>query len=132
MEEPPERYEVDKRSSEHASYILEALETGRVYRGHFNVENRGCITNLPGDSCVEVPGFVDRNGIHIPLVGDLPLGCAAVCSASISVQRLSIEAAIRGDDQLLRQAMMMDPLVGAVCSPPEIAQMVDDLSLIHI
>ena len=28
---------------------------------------------------------------------------------------------------LLRQAMMMDPLVGAICSPPEIAQMVDDL-----
>lgn len=127
MEEPPQQYEVGKRSSEHASYILEALETGCVYRGHFNVENRGCITNLPGDSCVEVPGFVDRNGIHIPLVGDLPLGCAAVCNASISVQRLSIEAAIRGDDKLLRQAMMMDPLVGAVCSPPEIAQMVDDL-----
>lgn len=127
LQEPPECYEAATRSTEHGSYILEGLETSRVYRGHFNVENRGCIGNLPPDSCVEVPGFVDRTGIHIPIVGNLPLGCAAVCNASISVQRLSVEAAVQGDDQLLRQAMMMDPLVGAVCTPPEIAQMVDDL-----
>jgi alpha-galactosidase len=63
----------------------------------------------------------------MPHVGDLPLGCAAVCNVSISVQRLSVEAAVRGDDKLLRQAMMMDPLVGAVCTPPEIWQMVDDM-----
>jgi alpha-galactosidase len=34
---------------------------------------------------------------------------------------------VHGDDQLLRQAMMMDPLVGAVCDPPEIWQMVDEM-----
>ena len=76
---------------------------------------------------VGVAGGADRTGLHIPQVGDLPLGCAAVCNASISVQRLAVEAAMRGDDRLLVQAMMMDPLVGAVCTPPEIAQMVDDL-----
>src|SRR5690606_39215162 len=47
--------------------------------------------------------------------------------ASISVQRLAVEAAVRGDDFLLRQAMMMDPLVGAVLNPPEIWQMTDEL-----
>ena len=60
-------------------------------------------------------------------VGDLPLGCAAVCNASISVQRLGVEAAVAGDDTLLRQAFMMDPLVGAVCNPPEVWQMVDEM-----
>jgi alpha-galactosidase len=34
---------------------------------------------------------------------------------------------VHGDDTLLRQAMMMDPLVGAVCNPPEIWQMVDEM-----
>jgi alpha-galactosidase len=38
-----------------------------------------------------------------------------------------VEAAVSGDDLLLRQAMMMDPLVGAVCNPPEIWQMVDEM-----
>jgi alpha-galactosidase len=60
-------------------------------------------------------------------VGDLPLGCAAVCNASISVQRLSVEAAVHGDIDLLRQAMMMDPLMGAVCNPPEIWRMADEM-----
>ena len=30
-----------ERTDEHASHILEALETGRTYRGHFNVRNGG-------------------------------------------------------------------------------------------
>ena len=117
----------ETRSGEHGSYIIEALETGRTYRGHFNVPNEGCITNLPDDAIVEAPGYVDRNGINIPQVGDLPLGCAAVCSASISVQRLAVEAAVWGDVDLLTQAMMMDPLVGAVCDTEEISQMTDEM-----
>jgi len=117
----------DKRGHEHGSYIIEGLETGRIYRGHFNVPNDGCITNLPDDAIVEVPGYVDRNGVGIPQVGDLPLGCAAVCNASITVQRLAVAAGVHGDVDLLKQAMMMDPLVGAVCDPPEISQMTDEM-----
>lgn len=126
MKQPPQKLDKSERGKEHGSYILEGLETGRIYRGHFNVVNDGCITNLPDDAIVEVPGYVDANGINIPKVGDLPLGCAAVCNVSISVQRLAVEAAVKGDDFLLRQAMMMDPLTGAVCNPPEIWQMVDE------
>jgi alpha-galactosidase len=55
------------------------------------------------------------------------MGCAAVISASIWVQRLSVEAAVRGDDTLLRQALLLDPLVGAVCNPPEVWQMADEM-----
>jgi alpha-galactosidase len=127
MKQPPVTFGAGTRSSEHGSYIMEGLETGRVYRGHFNVVNHGTISNLPPDAIVEVPGYVDGNGINTPRVGDLPLGCAAVCNVSISVQRLAVEAAVHGDDMLLRQAMMMDPLVGAVCDPPEIWQMVDEM-----
>lgn len=127
LQEPAKEYDSADRSQEHGSYIIEGLETGRVYRGHFNVVNNGVITNLPDDAVVEVPGYVDANGVNIPVVGDLPLGCAAVCNTSISVQRMAVEAAVDGDDQLLRQAMMMDPLVGAVCNPPEIWQMTDEM-----
>lgn len=127
MKAEPTTYGPGSRSREHGSYIMEALETGRMYRGHFNVMNDGCIPNLPADACIEAPAYVDGNGIGIPIVGELPLGCAAVNNASISVQRLAMEAAVHGDDELLRQAMMMDGLVGAVCTPPEIWQMVDEL-----
>jgi alpha-galactosidase len=124
-DDPP--IDAARRGNEHGSYIIEGLETGRVYRGHFNVVNDGCIANLPDDCVVEVPGYVDRNGVSIPQVADLPLGCAAVCGASINVQRLAVEAGVHGDVDLLKQAMMMDPLVGAVCDPPEISQMTDEM-----
>jgi alpha-galactosidase len=127
MNGPIFKYLPEERGEEHGSYIIEGLETGRVYRGHFNVVNNGIIANLPNDAVIEAPGYVDRNGINMPVVGDIPLGCAAVCSASISVQRLAVEAAVRGDDQLLRQALLMDPLTGAVCNPREIWQMADEL-----
>lgn len=123
----PPVFSYDTRSQEHGSWIIEARQTGRVYRGHFNVVNDGCIPNLPDDAIVEVPGYVDRNGISIPRVGDLPLACAAVCSASIQVQRLAVEAAVHGDVELLKQAMLLDPLVGAVCDPREVWQMVDEM-----
>lgn len=127
MEGPAMRYVPEERGHEHGPRIIEGLETGRVYRGHFNVRNGGCITNLPPDAIIETPGYVDGNGLSIPIVGDLPLGCAAVCTVSITVQRLAVEAAVHGDDNLLRQALLMDPLTGAVCNPPEVWRMADEM-----
>ena len=127
MKEPPMQFVPEKRSQEHGSYIIESLETGRIYRGHFNVVNNGAISNLPDDCIVEVPGYVDANGINITRVGDLPLGPAACCMSTINVQRLAVEAAYRGDDLLLKQALMLDPLTGAVCTPPQIWQMADEM-----
>lgn len=127
MREEPPRIGADNRSSEHGSYIIEGLETGRVYRGHFNVINRGHITNLPDGCVIEIPGYVDHNGISMPVVGDLPMACAATCSASVRVQQMGMEAAVRGDVTLLKQAMLHDPLVGAVCNPEEVWQMTDEM-----
>lgn len=42
-------------------------------------------------------------------------------------QRLAVEAAVHGDVTLLKQAALMDPLTAAVCTPPEISQMVDEM-----
>lgn len=127
LKEPPFRFEKEFRSSEHGGYIIEALETGRVYRGHFNVMNNGCISNLPDECVVEVPCYADRNGISVPMVGDLPLGCAAICSQSIWVQKLAVEAAVNADIDLLYQAALMDPLTGAALTTTQIRQMVDEM-----
>ena len=127
MAKDPPVISAERRSEEHGSYIIEALETGRIYRGHFNVVNEGRIPNLPADCVVEIPGYVDRTGVNSPVVGDLPLACAATCSASVSVQRLGMEAAVKGDVTLLKQAILHDPLVGAVCNPEEVWQMADEM-----
>lgn len=127
LQEEPQPISPQKRSEEHGSYIIEALETGRVYRGHFNVINHGHITNLPDGCVIEIPGYVDKNGINMPVVGDLPLACAATCAASVRVQEMGMEAAVHGDVTLLKQAMLHDPLVGAVCNPEEVWQLTDDM-----
>jgi alpha-galactosidase len=127
LEQPAPEIKQENRSHEHGSYIIESLETGRVYRGHFNIINQGHITNLPDGCVIEIPGYVDKNGLNMPIVGDLPLACAATCSASVNVQRMGMEAAVHGDVTLLKQAMLHDPLVAAVCTPEEVWQLADEM-----
>jgi len=38
-----------------------------------------------------------------------------------------MQAAVHGDVTLLKQAMLHDPLVGAVCNPEEVWQMTDEM-----
>jgi alpha-galactosidase len=127
LEEKPKPMDAADRSEEHGSYIIESLATGRPYRGHFNILNKHHIPNLPNGCVIEIPGYVDGNGISMPVVGDLPVACAATCSASVHVQQMGMEAAVHGDVTLLKQAMLHDPLVAAVCDPEEIWQMTDHL-----
>ena len=117
----------ETRSHEHAAYIIEALETGRPYRGHLNVENSGLITNLPDGCTVEVPCYVDGNGISPAWVGPLPIPCAATCRVSINVQEMAVEAALTGDRELARLAVLHDPLTAAVCTPDEVWAMCDEM-----
>jgi len=115
-----------QRSREHGSYILEALETGRPFRGYFNLWNDGAIPNLPA-CVVEGPGYVDRHGIQPLRVGDLPPQCAAALKTSIAVQELAVQAAVTGDRELVRQAVALDPLCGAVLNLEEIWAMCDEM-----
>ena len=40
---------------------------------------------------------------------------------------MSVEAAVTGDIDLLKQAVLHDPLVGAILNPEEVWQMVDEM-----
>jgi len=127
MKAEPYDFSTQHRSGEHGSYIIESLETGRIYRGHFIMVNNGIISNLPPDVVIEAPGYVDGNGISMPIVGDLPLACAATLSASTQVQRMAVQAAVTGDVTLLKQAVLHDPLTAAVCTTEAVWQMVDEM-----
>ena len=115
------------RSVEYCSFILEALETGRPFRLNGNVRNDGYITNLPEGCCVEVPLFVDSLGLHPVRVGDLPLQCAALNQTNVSVQQLTVEAALTGNPEYAMQAVAMDPLTSAVCTLEEAREMTREM-----
>jgi len=116
-----------RRTGEHGSYIIEAIETGRPYRGYFNVMNNGLISNLPDECVVEVPGCVDRHGIQPLQVGALPPQCAAVCRQSVLVQELAVEGALTGNKDLIRQAVALDPLCSAVLDTERVWKMCDEM-----
>ncbi|MBP3627625.1 MAG: alpha-glucosidase/alpha-galactosidase [Clostridia bacterium] len=119
------------RSKEYASHIMEAIYTNTPYKIGGNVINRGVITNLPYDACVEVPCLVDGEGIHSTFVGELPLQLAAMNSSNIYAQMLTIEAAHTMDKQKIYQAAMMDPHTGAELSTDEIVALCDELFEAH-
>jgi alpha-galactosidase len=118
---------LEPRSKEYCSYIIEALETGVPFRFNGNVPNRGYITNLPSSATVEVPVYADREGLHPFVVGDLPLPCAALNMSNLTVQSLAAEAAIKGYPELAFWAAAMDPLTAAVLDLKKTRDMVTEM-----
>lgn len=118
---------IKERSVEYCSYIIEAVETDRTFRLNGNVRNDGYITNLPQGCCVEVPVFVDARGIHPVRVGDLPIQCAALNQSNVTVQQLTVEAALTGDPEYAMQAIALDPLTSAVCTLKEVRDMTREM-----
>jgi alpha-galactosidase len=122
-----ESTELTPRSAEYCSYILEAHSTGKPFRLQGNVRNDGYITNLPAGCCVEVPVYVDREGLHPLRVGALPPQCAALNQTNVTVQALAVEAALSGDPERVVQALALDPLTSAVCTLREVREMAAEL-----
>ncbi|MBI4558736.1 MAG: alpha-galactosidase [Candidatus Hydrogenedentes bacterium] len=115
------------RSVEYCSYILEALHTGVPFKLQGNVRNDRYITNLPYGCCVEVPVYVDRQGLHPLRVGNLPPQCAALNQSNVTVQGLAVEGALTGDPELAFAAIAMDPLTSAVLTLKEIRDMAGEM-----
>ncbi|OBY79261.1 alpha-glucosidase/alpha-galactosidase [Paenibacillus sp. KS1] len=119
------------RTHEYASYIFDAMETGTPFKLGGNVMNTGLITNLPCNACVEVPCFVDRNGVTPTYVGDLPPQLAALNRTNINTQLLTIEAAITGKKEHIYHAAMLDPHTAAELSLDDIVSLCDELIEAH-
>ncbi len=115
------------RSAEYCSHIIEAKETGNVFRLNGNIRNDGYIANLPNGCCVEVPVYVDRMGLHPTAIGNLPPQCAALNMTNVLVQGLTVEASFTGDPELAMQAVALDPLTAAVLTLDEIRRMVGEM-----
>ena len=115
------------RTSEYSTYIIEAMETDLPARINGNVPNHGLIENLPQGCCVEVPCLVDANGIQPTYIGKLPSQLAAVNRTNVNVQELIVEAALSGKEDAVYHAVMLDPLTAAVCTLPQIHDMVTEM-----
>ena len=116
-----------ERGHEYAAHIINALQGGEVFEFNGNVPNTGIITNLPQGACVEVPVYVDRNGIRPVHVGALPPQCAMLSNLTSTIEEMAVEGALSGDPRLIFQAIAHDPLTAAMLSLAEIKEMVNEM-----
>jgi alpha-galactosidase len=121
----------EKPSGEYASHIINALETGVPFRFNGNILNKdgALITNLPKGSCVEVPIFADKHGLHPQGGITLPTVCQALCISNIMVQKAAVEGALERNREKIYHSILLDPNTASICSPQEIREMVDELFL---
>lgn len=121
-----------KRTHEYGSYIIEAMETNKVFKIGGNVLNTGgIISNLPEKSCIEVPCLVDGSGVTPTYVGDLPEQLAALNRTNINTQLLTIEAAMSRKKEHIYQAALLDPHTSSELSMDDIVYLCDDLIESH-
>lgn len=116
---------------EYAPQIIHSVITGTERLIHANVPNRGLIDNLPTGAVVEVPSIVDAGGVHPQHFGRIPTVGAALNRTYLSVAELAIEAALTGDRDLVRRAVLVDPNASSTLTPEQIWDLCDELTRAH-
>jgi len=119
------------RTHEYGSGIMEAIVTDVPFQLGGNVLNKGFITNLPSDAVVEVPCFVDSNGVQGTHVGRLPAQCAALNMTNINVHLLTIEAALTKKREHIYHAALLDPHTSSELSIDDTIAMCDAMIEAH-
>lgn len=117
-----------QKSTEYASDIFNArFGDGKPFIFNGNVINEGCITNLPSETCVEIPVVADKFGFKKTFVGELPKHLATFIGTTAGIENLVVEGAMEKNREKIIRAVMLDPLSSAVCSMAEIREMCDIL-----
>jgi len=111
--------------------IMEALIESRDEVHVVNVPNQGAIENLPSEAIVEVSALVGGYGVQAMHVGPVPEPVAATLRQHITVQELTVEAALTGDRGIALQAFLQDPQIAARLTPEETEALLDELLEAH-
>jgi alpha-galactosidase len=114
------------RSLEMAAPVIDSLLGGRQRRLPLNIPNAGQCPDLPRQSVTESMCLVDGDGVRGGEPVNAPPFFAAWLSRIVASQELAIEAAVTGDRELVRAAMLLDPHAGTL-GLVTLDQMIDEL-----
>jgi alpha-galactosidase len=113
-----------KFGPDHATDIVEAMWAGLHKPFFINTANGATVPNLPADAFLEMLCDVDMNGPRPRQIGPAPVGLRGLWQQVLDAHELSTEAAVTGRRDLLRRAMLTDPLVSCIADAEKI---VDEL-----
>lgn len=108
---PPEEF-MQEHSGEQVVDIISAAWHDRDQPFYaVNVPNAGFVSNLPAGAIVEVPGRVDRRGVHGCHVNGLPDPMAGWARPQCDIHELTARAAMEGDRRAALDALSIDPAI---------------------
>jgi alpha-galactosidase len=93
--------------------VIQAIAENRNQLFIVNTKNGGALENMAEDAVVEVQAVVGGHGISPIRSGAVPEALAAHLSLHFAVERLTVEAALTGDEGKAMQAFLHDPLLMA-------------------
>ena len=123
--------EPEEEAAEYAPQVIHSLVTGTERTIQVNVANTGLIDNLPQGAGIEVAAHLGADGVRPQPAGSLPAQCAALNRAFLSVVELTVEAALTGDADLVRRAMLVDPNTAASLPVERIWELADAMLAAH-
>lgn len=111
--------------------LINAMLSGdrtRINGNQANKQSSGLlIENLPENCVVEVPIWVDKNGLQPQKMGRLPTQCASLIKTNTGVQELIVEAALTQNLDAARYALALDPVTATICTLEQINNMFNEL-----
>lgn len=122
---------IKRQHLELASEFVTALLTDRPRTLNVTVPNGGLLSDLPAQSCVEVPAVVDGSGLTPAAIADYPAQLAALNRTFLNVVELTVHAALEQKRSYVYQAAALDPNTGATLALPAIHALCDDLIAAH-
>src|SRR5258708_10570494 len=99
------------RYSEAAVSLIRAIANNLKEVHIVNVRNGQSLPDLPEDSAVEVPAVIDAHGAVPQSMGHMPPQIRGLIQAVKAYEELTIQAALTGDRNTARLALMAHPLV---------------------
>ena len=100
-----------KPSREGLAPVAEALLAGRASRQIVAMPNAGQVSNLPKDVVVETHAVVTAAGIAPVASGPIPEPLLGWVQTVVDEQELAVEAALRGDREMVVAAMTVSPML---------------------
>ena len=114
----------DALTGEGLGRMIESISLGRRDVYVVNIENKGCVPNLPSWANLEIEGVTDSQGMRGIYMGDAPLVLMGLLSKRIVWQELVADAAVKGDRNLALQALLLDEMA---ILPEKAEAMLDEL-----
>ncbi len=99
---------------DHATDIIESMVGNLGKPFYVNTANQGAVPNMGDDAFLELLCDLDMDGPVPRPVGDMPRGLLGQQQVILDTHELTAEAVAKGDYNLLRRAMLTDPIVNSI------------------